>query len=72
MFNKDLKQLFFVHAFDTTEFANASVVPPLPRPVREENAEIATETFMAGNYAKIIARGWGQHQPFVSRRVVYA
>jgi len=45
---------------------NACVVPPLPRPVRQESANTTTETFMAGNYAKITERGSGQYQRFVS------
>ena len=45
---------------------NACVVPPLPRPVRQESANTATETFRAGNYVKITARGSGQYQRFVS------
>ncbi len=35
--------------------------------MRQENAENTTETFTAGNYAKIGERGWGQHQTFVRR-----
>jgi hypothetical protein len=36
----------------------------LPRHVREESTDTTTETFMAGNYVKTIARGWRLHQPF--------
>ncbi len=48
------------------KMANACVVPPHPRRVRQESANTTTETFMAGNYAKITERGCGQHQRFVS------
>jgi hypothetical protein len=41
--------------------ANACVVPPLPRPVWKENADTTTQTFTAGNYAKITERGSGQY-----------
>jgi hypothetical protein len=34
--------------------------------VRQESANTTTETFMAGKYAKITARGSGQYQRFVS------
>jgi hypothetical protein len=44
---------------------NACVVPPLPRRVRQESADTATETFRAGTYAKITERGSGQYQRFV-------
>ncbi len=46
--------------------ANARVVQPRPRPVRQENANTTTETIMAGDYAKTTARGCGQYQRFVS------
>ena len=45
--------------------SNACVVPPLPRPGRQESANTTTETFRAGNYAKIAERGCGQYQRFV-------
>ncbi len=38
MFNKDLKQVLFVYAFDTTEFANACFQAALPRPDRQNHA----------------------------------
>ncbi len=50
--------------------ANACVVPPLPRRVRQESANTTTETIMAGNYAKTTARGCGQYQRFVSKTIV--
>jgi hypothetical protein len=46
--------------------SNACVVPPLPRPVRQENADTTTETVRAGKYAKITERGCGQYQRVVS------
>ena len=46
--------------------ANACVVPPLPRRVRQESAHITTKTVKAGKYAKITDRGSGQYQRFVS------
>jgi hypothetical protein len=33
--------------------ANACVVQPFPRPVRQESANTTTKTIMAGNYAKL-------------------
>jgi hypothetical protein len=50
----------------TRKRANACVVPPNPRRVRQESANTTTETIRAGNYAKITVRGRGQHQRFVS------
>ena len=37
--------------------ANGGVVPPLPRPVRQESADTTAKTIMAGTYAKITERG---------------
>jgi hypothetical protein len=48
------------------KMANACVVPPLQRRVRQESADTSTKTFMAGTYAKITERGSGQYQRFVS------
>jgi hypothetical protein len=36
------------------------------------SAETTTQTLRAGNYAKMTARGHGQHQTFVRRRSSYA
>jgi len=60
MFNNNLKQVLFVYAFDTTEFANASIHVPYPRLDRQDQADDTTQTIMAGNYAKIGERGWGR------------
>jgi hypothetical protein len=49
----------------TRRSANAGVVPPLPRRVRQENTNTATETISADKYAKITERGSGQYQRFV-------
>ena len=52
------------------KMANACVVQPYTRPVRQESPNTATETLMAGNYAKATERGCGLHQRFVSKRYV--
>ena len=49
--------------------ANACVVQPFPRRVRQESANATTETIMAGKYAKIAERGNGQYQCFVSNAI---
>jgi len=54
------------YLFPLRKCANARVVPPLPRRVRQESADASTETIMAGNYAKTTERGSGQYQRFVS------
>jgi hypothetical protein len=40
-----------------TKNANACVVPPHPRRVRQERANTTTETIKAGNYAKLASAG---------------
>jgi hypothetical protein len=60
--------LFFLKPYidSVHKWPNACVVPPHSRLLRQESACITTETIMAGNYAKITARGCGQYQRFVS------
>ncbi len=60
MFNNDLKQVLFVYAFGTAEFANASIHATLTRPDRQYAANITAQTFTAGTYAKTDERGWGR------------
>jgi hypothetical protein len=52
--------------FATREWPNACVVRPCQRSERQDEANITTQTFMAGNYFETTARGHGQYQPFVS------
>ena len=64
----EIRQAFFAEFFwaFSLSVANACVVPPLPRRVRQENVHATTDTIMAGMYAKITERGSGQYQRFVS------
>ncbi len=67
MFNNDLKQVLFVYAFDTTEFANASHVQPLGRHDDGQRTRNVHQTLMREGNAKIAARPKGLYHAFVSR-----
>ena len=64
--NFSARSVQLVYTLYTGKCANACVVQPLPRRVRQESADTTAETFTAGNYAKIAERGCGQYQRFVS------